>query len=227
MTRARYALALAALLAACATAERVSRQALRLTPDGRRALRQWDRYYKLARRLKKFHDSGHLDERDLNGVLYDFGILKTPPPHLPKGRPPAKARRFPVASYKGGWRWPLEAGIVSSEFGPRWGKNHHGLDIAADSGVPVFAAADGEVIYSGDGLRGYGNVVILQHDQRTTTLYAHNTANKVAVGQKVPRGNLVALLGSTGKSTGPHVHFEIRGDSGPVDPRKLLPKSRF
>ena len=68
---------------------------------------------------------------------------------------------------------------MSSEYGPRWGKVHKGLDIAADSGDPVYAIAGGEVIYAGDGLRGYGNVVIVRHDKQMTSLYAHNSELKV------------------------------------------------
>lgn len=129
--------------------------------------------------------------------------------------------------YIGAYRWPLDAGIVSSEYGTRWGKVHKGIDIAASTGEPVYAVADGEVVYSGDGLRGYGNVVILRHDRQMSSLYAHNSALKVKVGDSVRQGTLISLLGSTGHSTGPHVHFEIRKGDDAVDPRSLLPKGRF
>ena len=74
-------------------------------------------------------------------------------------------------------------------------------------------------------MRGYGNAVVLRHDDRVTTLYAHNSALKVKLGQKVTQGEQIALLGNTGHSTGPHVHFEIRSGEAPVNPRTLLPKS--
>jgi murein DD-endopeptidase MepM/ murein hydrolase activator NlpD len=128
--------------------------------------------------------------------------------------------------YTGNYRWPLEAGIISSEYGERWGKVHKGIDIAADSGEPVYAVAAGEVIYAGDGLRGYGNVVILRHDNRLTSLYAHNTELKVKAGDEVKQGDLIALLGSTGHSTGPHVHFEFREGDVAVNPHTLLPNSK-
>jgi murein DD-endopeptidase MepM/ murein hydrolase activator NlpD len=215
-------------IAGCATAKVIGKEALRVTPGGRKYLRQWNRYERLAKVFKKYHDSATLNERDVTAVLYDFGVLKRRPPHIPRGTKPKRApKKFPVATYKGAWRWPLDAGVVSSEFGPRWGKNHHGMDLAAKEGVKLYASADAEVVYSGNGLRGYGNVVILQHDQKTTSLYAHNKVNKVKQGQKIKRGHVIALLGSTGKSTGPHVHYEIRGSKGPVNPRKILPKSRF
>jgi len=137
-------------------------------------------------------------------------------------------RAFKVRTYKGLWLWPLRYGVVSSEFGQRWGRKHQGIDIAADTGDPVYASANGEVLFASDTLRGYGNVVIVRHDQRTTTLYAHNSALLVRKGQKVRTGQTIARVGSTGRSTGPHIHFEIRGSKGPVNPRKILPeKTRF
>lgn len=134
-------------------------------------------------------------------------------------------RRLPA--YKGPYRWPLAAGLVSSEFGPRWKRKHEGLDIAADEGEPVFASAAGEVLYSNNRMRGYGNVVILRHDSSVTTLYAHNHKNKVKLGDKVEQGQVIALLGNTGQSTGPHVHFEMRRLNKAIDPRKVLPKTGF
>jgi len=138
------------------------------------------------------------------------------------------SHRFPtLAPYKGGYRWPLDAGIVSSEFGRRWKKAHEGLDIAADEGEPVYASAAGRVLYADSRMRGYGNVVILRHDSAVTTLYAHNQLLKVRLGENVAQGQVIALLGSTGASTGPHVHFEMRRANAALDPRKILPKSRF
>ncbi len=137
-------------------------------------------------------------------------------------------RSYPkLPAYKGGWRWPLSAGIVSSEFGRRWKKAHEGVDIAADEGEPVYASAAGKVLYADSRMRGYGNVVILRHDAQMTTLYAHNQILKVRLGEQVEQGQVIALLGSTGHSTGPHVHFEMRRANAAVDPRSVLPKSAF
>ena len=156
---------------------------------------------------EKNHDSGHLSGREVRGVL---------------------GRKYPkLPDYKGEWKWPLSAGIVSSEFGNRWHKFHEGLDIAADEGEPLFASAAGRVIYSDNKMAGYGNVVIIRHDSKTTTLYAHNKKNKVKFGDQVEQGQEIALLGSTGRSTGPHVHFEMRRANAALNPRKLLPKSGF
>jgi murein DD-endopeptidase MepM/ murein hydrolase activator NlpD len=189
--------------------------------------------------LKTFQDAGEHSETAVLGVLHKSGIAKGP--GTPSGGAPgaggtaSKKRTTPLPAlgsavpeeYSGGLRWPLDAGIVSSEFGARWGKVHKGLDIAADVGEPVYAIADGEVIYAGDGLRGYGNVVILRHDRKTSSLYAHNSELKVKQGDWVTQGTQIALLGSTGHSTGPHVHFEIRDNDTAVNPRDVLPKTKF
>ncbi len=156
---------------------------------------------------KKNHDSGQLHSEQVRRLV---------------------GRRYPkLPAYKGTYRWPLGAGIVSSEFGGRWKKQHEGLDLAADEGEPIYASASGRVIYADNRMHGYGNVVILRHDSRMTTLYAHNQALKVRLGEKVDQGQVIALLGSTGHSTGPHVHFEMRRSNLALDPRRLLPKSGF
>ena len=194
--------------------------------------------------LLKFHDTSEHSESVVLDALHRAGVGAIghapkpgsgPPPTAPKpvpgtpGPPPAP----PVAAsalpdhYAGNLTWPLEAGIVSSEYGARRGKMHRGIDIAAEVGEPVYAIAPGEVIYAGDGLRGYGNVVIVRHDRGRTSLYAHNSALKVTKGDTVSQGTLVALLGNTGHSTGPHVHFEIRDGDTPVDPRTVLPASKL
>ncbi len=158
----------------------------------------------------------------------------TPPkgsaPGAPSKAPPSPSA--PPASsvpqqYAGTLRWPLDAGVISSEYGERWGKMHRGLDIAADSGEPVYAVGSGQVIYAGDGLKGYGNVVIVRHDVQLTSLYAHNSELKVHQGDHVEQGSLLALLGSTGHSTGPHVHFEIREGDAAVNPHSRLPNSKL
>ena len=189
----------------------------------------WERYLKRAETLKKHRDKGQLDEKALLKVLRDEGVLKLDPSggKDAQGSYASGFRDFKVRVYGGMWRWPLKAGVVSSEYGRRWGKRHDGIDIAADEGDLVYATAPGEVIYSGDGLRGYGNVVLVRHDEKTTSLYAHNSALRVRKGDKVQGGDLLATVGSTGRSTGPHVHFELRREKKALNPRKILPKTRF
>jgi murein DD-endopeptidase MepM/ murein hydrolase activator NlpD len=189
--------------------------------------------------LKTFYDAGEHSETAVLGVLHKSGIAKSNPAAPSGAVPPGRAAQPPKQAahptplttvpeqYSGAMRWPLDAYIVSSEYGERWGKIHKGMDMAAHVGEPVYAIADGEVIYAGDGLHGYGNVVILRHDRKTTSLYAHNSELKVKQGDQVTKGMLVALLGNTGHSTGPHVHFEIRDGDLAVNPRNVLPKSKL
>jgi len=181
---------------------------------------EFARYLGMAKELKARRDTGGLEEGDVLKVLDSAGLSGLS--SFATG-----FRPFEVRVYRGLWIWPLRAGIVSSEFGKRWGRKHQGIDIAADLGVPVRAAAPGEVIYAGNELRGYGNVVILRHDNETSTLYAHNDSLEVEKGQRVRTGDVIARLGNTGHSTGPHLHFEVRKKNKPVNPRKVLPKSRF
>lgn len=123
-------------------------------------------------------------------------------------------------------QWPVR-GTVTSEFGPRMHpilhqeRQHDGLDIAAQAGTPVRAAADGRVVFSGE-RGGYGQVVELDHGNGLITRYAHNQVNRVEEGQTVRRGQTIALVGSTGLSTGPHVHFEVRQDGQAIDPLAKL-----
>ena len=217
-----FLVAAACLLSACRTAGKVVKTTAKVTYGtakiaGKVAygtvkiagtiVKDMGYYAAKAAFYKQNHDAGELSSAPVKGVL---------------------ARRYPkLPAYKGAYRWPLGAGIVSSEFGRRWHKPHQGLDIAADEGEPVYASAAGEVLYADSRMRGYGNVVILRHDSSMTTLYAHNQILKVRLGDKVEQGQVIALLGSTGHSTGPHVHFEMRRTNVPLDPRGVLPKSGF
>lgn len=113
-------------------------------------------------------------------------------------------------------------GTVTSEFGLRNGKPHKGIDIGAKTGTPIYAVLDGVVVFSGV-QSGYGNVVVLEHPDFVMTVYAHNDKNLVSVGQKVTKGQVIAHLGNTGNSTGPHLHFEYRVKGKAINPRKVLP----
>lgn len=117
--------------------------------------------------------------------------------------------------------WPLE-GTITSPFGWRRGGFHYGLDIAAPMGTPVFAAADGTVVFN-DYRGTYGLLVEIEHGPEWKTRYAHNSEVLVQSGQKVFRGEIIARVGSTGNSTGPHVHFEIIYRDERLNPVKYLP----
>lgn len=119
--------------------------------------------------------------------------------------------------------WPVDGGTLTSGFGPRGRRVHKGIDIAAEPGTPIKAVAAGKVIYSDNKQRGYGNLVILQHPDGAVTVYAHNRRNLVDEGDTVRQGAVIAELGNTGRSTGPHLHFELRLDSKAVDPLVHLP----
>jgi murein DD-endopeptidase MepM/ murein hydrolase activator NlpD len=118
--------------------------------------------------------------------------------------------------------WPV-SGSLNSGFGPRGSGFHDGLDIAAPEGTPIRAVERGEVIYS-DELRGYGKMVIVRHGGGIVSVYAHNQVNLVHEGQQVARGEVIARVGSTGRVTGPHLHFEIRKNNLAQDPLLYLPQ---
>lgn len=122
-------------------------------------------------------------------------------------------------------RWPLDGGVITSLFGPRSDRMHNGLDIAAATGTPIRAAADGRVTYA-DWAGTYGMLVVLDHGDGVVTRYAHNSNIVVRNGQTVRAGQHIANVGSTGRSTGPHLHFEVEIDGKMVDPLTILPARR-
>jgi LysM repeat protein len=121
------------------------------------------------------------------------------------------------------WIWPT-TGVFTSGYGWRWGRMHRGIDMANNVGTPIMAARTGKVVFSGWHDGGYGYLVTLQHPDGSRSLYAHNSRLMVSKGQDVRQGTVIALMGSTGRSTGPHLHFEIHppGDAA-VDPLSVLP----
>jgi murein DD-endopeptidase MepM/ murein hydrolase activator NlpD len=119
--------------------------------------------------------------------------------------------------------WPVK-GQLTSRFGNRSGRHHDGIDIGARKGTPVVAAAGGKIMFSGWGPTGYGLMLIIKHKSNLTTVYAHNSYIHVHKNQIVKQGQRVASVGSTGRSTGPHLHFEVRNDSNPMNPLNYLPK---
>jgi murein DD-endopeptidase MepM/ murein hydrolase activator NlpD len=128
-----------------------------------------------------------------------------------------------VAIAADGFTWPVSGGVILSYFDdPRRNHRHAGVDIRGAPGQEVVAARAGRVVFSGNTLRGYGNMVIVDHGEGMQTLYAHGAALLVDVGDVVASGQPIARVGRTGNATTEHCHFEIRKDKLPVDPLPYL-----
>jgi murein DD-endopeptidase MepM/ murein hydrolase activator NlpD len=129
--------------------------------------------------------------------------------------------RGPVAG--GDWVWPAR-GVFSSGYGWRWGRMHKGIDVANNVGTSIVAAREGLVTFAGWHDGGYGYLVEISHPDGSLTRYGHNSRLLVSEGQQVQQGQVIAQMGSTGRSTGPHLHFEIHPPgSGAVNPLQFLP----
>jgi len=142
----------------------------------------------------------------------------------PEVPPLAPSERYlPGSDRMNGFIWPAQ-GVFTSGYGWRWGRMHRGIDIAGPIGTPIFAAAPGVVDYAGWNSGGYGNLVDIRHPDGSLTRYAHNNRLLVRKGQRVRQGQQIAEMGSTGYSTGPHLHFEIHpAGQGAVNPMAYLP----
>jgi lipoprotein NlpD len=144
----------------------------------------------------------------------------------PQGTPsPRSVEKPPVSHQQRGiaWLWPTE-GVIVAGFEPASGKK--GVDIRGQLGQGVVAAADGNVVYSGSGLIGYGNLLIIKHDDAYLSAYGHNRRLLVKEGAQVKQGEKIAEMGDSGKE-GIILHFEIRRDGKPVNPLTYLPKRRY
>ena len=122
-----------------------------------------------------------------------------------------------------GWIWPTR-GMFTSGYGWRWGRMHKGIDVANNVGTPVVAAKAGRVVFAGWHDGGYGYLVTIAHPDGSRSLYGHNSNLLVREGQEVDQGQSISQMGSTGRSTGPHLHFEIHpAGSGAMNPLEFLP----
>ncbi|MGF1482636.1 MAG: peptidoglycan DD-metalloendopeptidase family protein [Cyanophyceae cyanobacterium] len=141
--------------------------------------------------------------------------LSSPEPYLPDSE---RGTQFT------GYIWPA-AGVLTSGYGRRWGRMHKGIDVAGPIGTPIVAVAAGQVVSAGWNSGGFGNLVKVKHDNGSLSLYAHNSRILVRQGQYVEQGQLIAEMGNSGYSTGPHLHFEIHPEGkGAVNPMAFLPK---
>lgn len=133
-----------------------------------------------------------------------------------------KVNNYRIAVSKLPLAMPVKSAFrFTSPFGQRWGRAHQGIDLAGPVGTPVYATGDGVVIFAG-WQRGYGNVIKLQHAMGTETRYSHLSKIRVKAGQKVSRNSLIGDMGNTGRSTGPHLHYEVRVDGKAVNPMSFI-----
>jgi len=147
---------------------------------------------------------------------------RTVSPQLPPLRPPDRYLPEGTAPFNG-YIWPAK-GTLTSRYGWRWGRMHKGIDIAGPIGTPILSAGPGVVDFAGWNLGGYGNLVEIRHPDGSLTRYAHNNRILVNKGQQVKQGQQIAEMGSTGYSTGPHLHFEVHpSGSGADNPISYLP----
>ncbi|WBU59449.1 DUF5930 domain-containing protein [Paracoccus albus] len=133
-----------------------------------------------------------------------------------------QVNRYRIASNKLPLDMPVKSAFrYTSGFGPRWGRVHKGIDLAGPTGTPVLATGDGVVKFAGR-QSGYGNIIIVEHALGTETRYAHLSKIRVQAGQKVSRGSQIGDMGNTGRSTGPHLHYEVRVNGEAVNPMSFI-----
>lgn len=210
MTRVGAVLLLATCLAGCSAGR-----------DTTHVVRRGDTLHELGVR----YGVPHAEIARANGIADPRRLQPGQTLRIPRARArdtaPAASFRPPADLADAKLLWPVRGGRVSSGFGPRDAAFHDGIDIVAPIGTPVLAAERGVVVYSGY-RRGYGNVVVVRHRPGLSTLYAHNQSNRVRVGQAVRRGEVVALVGDSGRTTGANLHFEVWFGDHVVDPLRFL-----
>lgn len=198
-------------------------------PEGRRyVVQRGDALAPLARRF----GVPMRQIASVNGIEPPYRIYPGQELRLPAGsREPVVARRepgpaaakpAPRALSADGFVWPVKGKVVERFGRTASGERHDGINIAARKGAPVRAAEDGVVVYAGDGIRGYGRIVMLRHADDYITMYGHNAALLVNAGDAVERGQVIARVGSSGDVDSAQLHFEIRKGRTPVDPERLL-----
>jgi lipoprotein NlpD len=187
-------------------------------------------------RENSLEDPGRLAKGTLLYIPGATQVVRVPPapepPPLARVEPRPSRRAGPASIPRAGAHpldraahgepllWPVP-GVLISGFGVRERDHHDGIDLACPQGTPVRAAEDGVVLFAGE-QRGYGNLVVIAHDNDLVTIYAHNEENLVAQGDRVSRGEEIARVGHSGNATGPHLHFEVRVGTHARDPLGFL-----
>jgi murein DD-endopeptidase MepM/ murein hydrolase activator NlpD len=192
-----------------------------------------DRWHRPAPPVERAVADNRIDSSEVPPSEQRTRVVETAPPSPPAavhlaaaGTAVATPRQdVPPPAQVGshGFIWPVRGHVVEGYGTSRNGTQNDGINIAARVGAPVYAAAAGEVVYVGNELRGYGNLVLIKHENGYLTAYAHNSAILVHKGERVTRGQTIARVGATGEVGEPQLHFEIRVGRNPVDPSQYLP----
>jgi lipoprotein NlpD len=174
-----------------------------------------------ARYGRDFRDLARWNNLGDGSLIYPGQVIRlTPPAGGTVARPAPRPASPPPADPPPDWHWPTSGRIVAEFNGS--GTSGSGLLIAGKAGQPVRAAAGGKVVYSGGGLIGYGQLIIVKHNDTYLSAYGHNASLLVKEGESIKKGQRIATMGE-GPGQAPRLHFEIRRNGKPVDPRRYLP----
>jgi murein DD-endopeptidase MepM/ murein hydrolase activator NlpD len=154
------------------------------------------------------------------GSLKGNGAYKSPSDYLDNEPPQSMPNYVPQSQFK--LMWPVMRARVNRGYRPPSDPNHQGIDLGGERGTPILAAHEGRVIYTGSAFRGYGNMVMIEYDQRWASLYGHLDSIRVREGQIVRPGDPLGGMGRSGSATGVHLHFELIHNHAPVDPMSYL-----
>jgi lipoprotein NlpD len=192
------------------------------TPGQRHVVRSGETLSVIAARYgKDFRDLARWNNLGDGSLIYPGQVIRLTPPAGGTVARPAPRPASPVpADPPPDWYWPTNGRIVAEFNGG--GSNGSGLLIAGKAGQPVRAAAAGKVVYSGGGLIGYGQLIIVKHNDTYLSAYGHNASLLVKEGESIKKGQRIATMGE-GPGQAPRLHFEIRRNGKPVDPRRYLP----
>ncbi|MCS6105224.1 peptidase M23 [Clostridium botulinum] len=156
-----------------------------------------------------------------NGEKLNENIISEYVTKETKDRIEYRGSKTPIGTKATFLQYPTRGRYITSKFGPRWGKTHNGIDIAGNTGDPVTAAFNG-VIEEAGVVSGYGNMIKIKHEDGLETLYGHLSSIHVKKGQEIKKGDVIGAVGSTGRSTGPHLHFELRSKGTPINPESYI-----
>ncbi len=158
----------------------------------------------------------------VNGIITHENVIDSRILSEPVTQVQLKGTKTPPSSYGTGEFIMPTSGRLSSSYGRRWGRTHAGIDLAASTGTPIYAADNGIVVESEYKNNGYGKIIKIDHQNGYVTYYAHCSSLYVNVGDVVAKGDKIAAVGNTGRSTGPHLHFEIRKDGNHQNPFNFI-----